>query len=608
MLSDIDLKTRLALGKIPVVQLNQQSDFTRWHVALRKLVGAYGMGNALLFTVPKSELAIYIDQLSRSETSRSSSSSSSSSSAAAGGGGVSTSTTTTTHSTVTATPKGSKAKAGDKERGAETKETKDGVRPADPAAAAVAPVVPDPDGDARLMKLLGVTRAQDEFFSSSTTFYNTRLMCDEKEPESYYRTEVWHWMEASLSKGQYRSVAKNITPVYDIKKLYAKICELADKATIISCINEYKKIFTLQVKDDLFVYHEELQQQLRLVKAQVEALGLVMTLPVDIEQNLMLIAAWHHPQYREIAEEISRKERAFTLDELLRDLQRQRLLAIHLNGSSSIEKEKRTEQEVRVKAAKEATPKRCFAFQKGTCTRESCPYLHERSDAGKGNAAVSAASTGGKPSQNAPPSEKKKKICSACKKRGHHESVCRSKLGGKAAMASAEEDVTARICDGYMSSDDDHVAHASVLVADDAPVEAGVTARQSFMTTRWCVDSGANRDICGERHLFKGELKPKAIRIGEAGQGHSFSSQGEGAIPLHVRGKELPLFTRTLFAEQVSENIMSVPEAVDRGFAMFFHNRGVEIYNADEVKLDAKPVLRPQDPTVQHRHPEFTSH
>ncbi len=77
------------------------------------------------------------------------------------------------------------------------------------------------------------------------------------------------------------------------------------------------------------MYHEELQQQLRLVKAQVEVLGINMTLPVDIEQNLLLIAAWHMPQYRDIAEEISRKERPFTLDELLRDLQRQRLLAIH---------------------------------------------------------------------------------------------------------------------------------------------------------------------------------------------------------------------------------------------------------------------------------------
>jgi len=160
-------------------------------------------------------------------------------------------------------------------------------------------------------------------------------------------------------------------------KLYGKVVELADKATIISCINEYKKIFTLQVKDDLFTYHEELQQQLRLVRAQVEVLGIAMTLPVDIEQNLMLIAAWHHPQYREIAEEISRKKRDFTLDELLRDLQRQHLLATHLEGSGSSEKERRTEPAVRIKAAKEANPKRCYLFQQGKCTRENCPRARE---------------------------------------------------------------------------------------------------------------------------------------------------------------------------------------------------------------------------------------
>ena len=90
--------------------------------------------------------------------------------------------------------------------------------------------------------------------------------------------------------------------------------------------------------------------------------------------------------------------------------------------------------------------------------------------------------------------------------------------------------------------------------------------------------------VCrSERGLFKGELKAKAIRIGEAGQGHSFTSQGEGTIPLHVYGKPLPLFARTSYAEQVSENIMSVPEAVDRGYAVLFTRHGVEVY--DEAKI-----------------------
>jgi len=212
---------------------------------------------------------------------------------------------------------------------------------------------------------------------------------------------------------------------------------------------------------------------------------------------------------------------------------------------------------VRIKAAKEANPKRCYLFQQGKCTRENCSYVHEKPDAGKGG------DRGGK-AFSRPPEAKvqrektanKNRVCSSCGRQGHHEGACRSRHGsGKVAIANAEEEVMARRCDGYMSSDDDLPVRASVLVVDDATTDEETIAKRSATITRWCVDSGANRDICSERQLFKGEMKAKTIRIGEAGQGHSFMSQGEGAIPLRVRGKALPLFARTIYAEQVSENI-----------------------------------------------------
>lgn len=103
------------------------------------------------------------------------------------------------------------------------------------------------------------------------------------------------------------------------------------------------------------------------------------------------------------------------------------------------------------------------------------------------------------------------------------------------AIANAEEEVMARRCDGYMSSDDDLPVRASVLVVDDATTDEETIAKRSATITRWCVDSGANRDICNERQLFKGEMKAKTIRIGEAGQGHSFMSQGEGYTATSAR-------------------------------------------------------------------------
>src|SRR5436305_14211715 len=54
---DADWKFKLSMGKIPVVLLNQTSDFLSWHLALRRLVNACNMADILLFTVPNNQLA-----------------------------------------------------------------------------------------------------------------------------------------------------------------------------------------------------------------------------------------------------------------------------------------------------------------------------------------------------------------------------------------------------------------------------------------------------------------------------------------------------------------------------------------------------------------------
>ena len=243
--------------------------------------------------------------------------------------------------------------------------------------------------------------------------------------------------------------------MFDIQKLYRKIVELANKASMISYVLEFCRIFTMKAKEDIFQYHEELLQQMRLVRAQAESLGIRAELPVDLEPNLMLIAAWQHPQYRDIASEISRKGRPFTLDELLRDLHRQQLLTAHLSGSER-ERARAEPEAVRIKAAKEASPKPCFAYRKGSCTREDCPYLHEKRDVGQGGAAKKPAE--GKPKKDA--TKKKREVCNYCKKRGHLESVCRSKPSSHAARLEAD-DMQRWL---YVQR-----VHAAVLVADDTP-------------------------------------------------------------------------------------------------------------------------------------------
>ena len=167
--------------------------------------------------------------------------------------------------------------------------------------------------------------------------------------------------------------------------------------------------------------------------------------------------------------------------------------------------------------------------------------------------------------------------------------------------------------DGFMDSEDDSdhdtdhdtddvtgVAEpvdvaANVLVAQECGVEPEVVVRAAQSVTRWCVDSGANRDICRDEQLFAGNAKPKVISIGEAGQGHCFTSKAEGPISLRLKGEQLPLFTRTIFADQVNENIMSVPEAVDGGYTVIFTAEGVKMYKASDCTVGTPVIIGTRD-------------
>ena len=171
------------------------------------------------------------------------------------------------------------------------------------------------------------------------------------------------------------------------------------------------------------------------------------------------------------------------------------------------------------------------------------------------------------------------------------------------ASASHDECTTPRVS----AAQPGPVAH--VLVAEESePAAAVLQARSSANSTRWCIDSGANRDICKEYELFGGKAAPKVIAIGEAGTGHSFTSKAEGSIPFKHKGEAMPLFTRAIYADQVSENIMSVAEAVDNGFSILFTKEGVHMYRASECVVQGKAMLAgTRDPRTRLFYMNFAS-
>ena len=330
------------------------------------------------------------------------------------------------------------------------------------------------------------------------TFVNQLTGRVETEIEMHYRHEI-SWMESSLAKGIFKWVVRSISPVYDIRKLYRKIEMLANKATPISHALEFKRIFTLNAKEDIFQYHSELVQQIKLVKMQGESMGLETVVPPWMEQSVLLIAAWQHEDYKKIAMEFTMEGKAFTVDALIRELRKQQLLKAHLNGAEASGKASQSaDPVVRVKAAKETSSKPCYAFQRGECQRKDCPFSHEKQPGAK------ATGKGDKPNAPRVPKEalplagtcgncgerhsrddcKFAGTCAWCKKKGHKEALCRGKQHGKTkANMSVDECVEVRLCVATYIETELQAAPAPKRVASEAHVLQRVASEAHVQLT-----------------------------------------------------------------------------------------------------------------------------
>ena len=135
-------------------------------------------------------------------------------------------------------------------------------------------------------------------------------------------------------------------------------------------------------------------------------------------------------------------------------------------------------------------------------------------------------------------------------------------------------------------------ARASIVIAKETPAQVNKIQAESLTSVDFIIDSGANRDICRDKYLFQGNLVPKQTVIGEASAGHVFTAEAEGAISLKLKGRPLPLFERAIYSENVTENIMSIPEAVDAGFTVVFDKHGVKFYDSGGITQNKLPLIQ----------------
>ena len=476
----------------------------------------------------------------------------------------------------------------------------------------------------QMMTALGVSRTQDEFFASSVTFYKCRTSLPETKMETYYRHEIWNWMQKTLAKGEFAWIASTIVPVFDIRRYYLQICEAANKPTAISHAMEFKKCFELQPDGNIFQYHANLIEHIRMLAAQGEEIGIDAHFPKWMQQALLLIAAYKLPQYRDMVVKYTVKGRVVGTSALLHELAKYRAVRGHFKQTADTASTTATVKEaladdnevsVLTTTAPTRSTKPCFAFQKGTCKKgNACSYTHSQAATAKppykpANKTATAPSQSqqckrcGEPGPHSTCSFQGS--CNYCHKKGHKESVCRSKRSGAKPTPAGQASIVLTVR-AEVDDENTNVKHSSLLPIASVLVAEGMTQHKTDAdvpranSSRWCVDSGANRHLCRELGLFRGKQVPKTIRIGEARAGHTFDSNAEGPITLHAGGKPLPLLSNVIYADAITDNIMSVPEAVDAGYTVIFDRDEVNLYRAGTVEVKDAPILKGQRDSRTH--------
>ena len=197
-MSDLN-ELKIAITKVPVVQLDGPTGFQAWHVSLRRLVVSLNMGDALLFTVPHKQIKSYERRKALSGES---------------------------------IKKEAEKKAKGEDMFSDLSPFKKIAKPIDLTEDLPLAAEPRSDEDRVLLRSMGVSSEMDDFFATSTVFRNVRTGEKEGPRQHQYRQEIWTWMDSSLSKGMYRWVTRSIPCVYDIHALYTKVFNMANKATL----------------------------------------------------------------------------------------------------------------------------------------------------------------------------------------------------------------------------------------------------------------------------------------------------------------------------------------------------------------------------------------
>jgi len=245
---------------------------------------------------------------------------------------------------------------------------------------------------ADIMKIMGYSSSEVDYFQASTRFVNVLTGLLETVKQGVARQKLWGWMVRSLfgpktTPGPYYYLVDEVTHS-DVAALYQQLIRVIDTPTMVSQADDLAAVFLYPFDpraQDIFNYYGEIKKLVRRVHDLNPHLpeGSKIILPDTIVRALLLRAMKLIPLYKTVLDSFIIKKpeewATFSADDLYKHLEQ-----VNTNSRGISQKSGANEFDdavqanaVQVHTRPTQEKKPCFSFSRnGVCNRTNCNFSH----------------------------------------------------------------------------------------------------------------------------------------------------------------------------------------------------------------------------------------
>ena len=253
------------------------------------------------------------------------------------------------------------------------------------------------------------------------------------------------------------------------------------------------------------------------------------------------------------------------------------------------------------------TRRPCYDFAKGRCKRNPCPFSHDQAPEGKQNQVQqrrpqpcprqpSAKCTKCDSALHATSDCTYSGLCEKCGKKGHKQTVCRSRPRANLAYEPEQDGVSIYSNMISVKGMSKKIIAATSSIAVPTPPNGMV--REVFLA-----DTGATRSLHPNgRSAYS--FSRVSLEISTACVGKSMRSEGVGTMKLYTpEGDLFPGFDNVVFAKQCARKLASVGELCDAGMVCVFDRHGLTTFQEKNVKIEGKYFTKDERDTKTELYP-----